>query len=440
MRSKLLLTLSFLLPAGCTPASDPATSFSVLDAGSANADVTHPHFPLIAGHTLRYRGSEQSSESSLTTTRHVSHFPCRVGGIECRVVIERVLCEECILEERLEYYTQDAQGNVWLLGVDRTEYDPGGAPISKQGSWRFDEAGQTPGMFLPRNLAAGDTFTRRIQGDVIHSQVLATQAGLELDEFGYLQPCLHLVESAGASAEDSRARFFARGIGDVLLQGSGSRRALIRIHDDRNPDIRDLEFTAEVDHVLHPLPPGRTLLYSAETGDGWEEVVVEVLSRKTRIMGIECTTVHERSYVNGALSGDAFKWYAQDSGGTVWFFGEDKHIDIVESWQAGIDGAQPGVAMLALPRVGDSYRHEYAPGIAESIAQVRSHSVTVETGLGPLEALEILVSDELEEPDGELEYYAPHLGLVVEMNEDGSEYLPLVEVIDRSSTFADQPN
>jgi hypothetical protein len=42
------------------------------------------------------------------------------------------------------------------------------------------------------------------------------------------------------------------------------------------------------------------------------------------------------------------------------------------SWEAGVDGAQAGIAMPADPRVGMSYRQEYYAGVAEDRGRVLS--------------------------------------------------------------------
>ena len=38
------------------------------------------------------------------------------------------------------------------------------------------------------------------------------------------------------------------------------------------------------------------------------------------------------------------------------------------SWEAGVDGALPGIIMKADPQVGDAYRQEYHRGEAEDTA------------------------------------------------------------------------
>ena len=72
-------------------------------------------------------------------------------------------------------------------------------------------------------------------------------------------------------------------------------------------------------------------------------------------------------------------WYAQDACGNVWYLGEEtkeyengKVVSTKGSWEAGVDGAQPGVIMPASPRPGMRYRQEYYAGHAEDRAEILS--------------------------------------------------------------------
>ena len=62
---------------------------------------------------------------------------------------------------------------------------------------------------------------------------------------------------------------------------------------------------------------------------------------------------------DGEVIEDTFDWYAQDADGTVWYLGEDTaefedgEVATREgSFEAGVDGALPGVIMPAEPAVG----------------------------------------------------------------------------------------
>jgi hypothetical protein len=52
------------------------------------------------------------------------------------------------------------------------------------------------------------------------------------------------------------------------------------------------------------------------------------------------------------------------------------------SWEAGINGAQPGVIMPTGPRLGLAYREEYAEGVAEDRGEVSSLGERVEVPSG----------------------------------------------------------
>lgn len=82
-------------------------------------------------------------------------------------------------------------------------------------------------------------------------------------------------------------------------------------------------------------------------------------------------------------------WFAQDSGGNVWYFGElARELEKGEvtstkgSWEAGVDGAQPGVIMAARPAVGLAYREEEYKGVAQDRAEVFSLRERVEVSGG----------------------------------------------------------
>ncbi len=74
---------------------------------------------------------------------------------------------------------------------------------------------------------------------------------------------------------------------------------------------------------------------------------------------------------------DTVDWYAQDADGNVWYMGEktaefeNGKIDTREgSWEAGKDGAMPGIMLPAQPQVGQKYRQEYKKGEAEDNGEV----------------------------------------------------------------------
>ncbi len=104
----------------------------------------------------------------------------------------------------------------------------------------------------------------------------------------------------------------------------------------------------------------------------------EVTRDTKKIMGVDTVVVHDTVTLDGKPSEDTFDWYAQDRDGNVWYFGEatkeftDGKVDTSGSFEAGVDGAFPGIVMPAHPHVGDKYRQEFAKGVAEDTGEVLS--------------------------------------------------------------------
>ena len=86
-----------------------------------------------------------------------------------------------------------------------------------------------------------------------------------------------------------------------------------------------------------------------------------------------------------------------------------------DSWEAGVDGAEPGIIMPAHPRPGDRYRQEYyPPGEALDEAHVLRFSATVKVPYGTF--TRALVTSEFSplEPQTEQKYYVAGVGEVLE--------------------------
>jgi hypothetical protein len=144
-----------------------------------------------------------------------------------------------------------------------------------------------------------------------------------------------------------------------------------------SPKIDPANFVATIDNPYLPWTVGSRWVYRGESDGERERNVVVVTNRHKTIMGIEATVVHDRVYSGDELKEDTLDWYAQDRDGNVWYLGEDtkeleggKVTGTEGSWQAGVDGALPGIVMPADPKVGLAYRQEYYSGNAEDMGEV----------------------------------------------------------------------
>jgi hypothetical protein len=154
-----------------------------------------------------------------------------------------------------------------------------------------------------------------------------------------------------------------------------------------NPTIDPANFVSGVTNKYFPLKPGRVLTY--EGNNGAVKSTSTVTNEHKTILGVQTTTVRDTLLTNGKLTEDTLDWYAQDKDGNVWYFGEDtkeyqdgKVTSTEGTWQAGVDGAKPGIIMPANPQIGGATYQEYYQNHAEDQFQVLStnESLTLPTG------------------------------------------------------------
>jgi hypothetical protein len=154
---------------------------------------------------------------------------------------------------------------------------------------------------------------------------------------------------------------------------------LAPIKGNYNPTINPANFTNRVDNPYFPLRPGTTLRYRGVAENGRTPQVDEVFvtHRTKQILGVKCVVVRDTVSSRGRPLERTFDWYAQDKQGNVWYMGEDardyrhgRFVKAPDSWEAGVNGAKPGIIMEAAPRPGDAYRQESYPGHAEDQARV----------------------------------------------------------------------
>jgi hypothetical protein len=187
-------------------------------------------------------------------------------------------------------------------------------------------------------------------------------------------------------------------------------------------------FTASVDHPYWPMRPGSRWTYRQTGGDGDERrIEVTVTDRTRTIMGIQARVVHDVVTEDGEVTEDTYDWYAQDDEGNLWYLGEDtrklddgKVTSREGSWEAGVDGAQPGIMLPARPNPGMVYRQEYDGLRAQDTAAVLSLGQRAKVPSGLFD--HVLVTKEFSPLEPGLlkhDFYAAGVGPVLSLTVSG---------------------
>jgi hypothetical protein len=180
-------------------------------------------------------------------------------------------------------------------------------------------------------------------------------------------------------------------------------------------------------------------------GDG-ETIEVVVTGDTKLIDGVTCIVVIDTAMEDGVVIERTNDWYAQDLDGNVWYCGEISEnfeefdgdetaepelVDIDGSWKAGRDGAEPGILLPFDPQPGDVFRQEFAQTDAEDVIEILAIDATEAATGGNCDGTCLLTRDftPLDPGVEENKYYAPGIGLIVEVNPDTGERVELVEFI-----------
>jgi hypothetical protein len=194
-------------------------------------------------------------------------------------------------------------------------------------------------------------------------------------------------------------------------------------------ELEPASFTADIDNRYWPMEPGTRWTYREIDEEGKELVVVVTVTTETKRLanGITARVVRDTVTEDGELIEDTVDWYAQDAQGNVWYLGEDtaefeegKVKTTAGSWEAGVDGALPGIMVPAKPVAGLKYRQEYYAGEAEDNGAVLSVVEQVEVPAGHYtDALLTKDTNALEPKILEYKLYAPGVGPVLALGVSG---------------------
>ena len=197
----------------------PALSTSTFEDSTA---IDNPYFTLTPGTLTIYEEDFDLDDDEIE--RHevlVTDDTRDILGITSRVVSDREFDNDLLTDEKLSYYAQDSEGNVWLLGetVTEYEYDEAGnlIDINDSESWLAGEGQSLPGLIMAANPETGTAYYQRFdigeaenQAEIVESDISLTVDG---DNF---EDVIKIKEFSALDPDEFDFKYYASGVGLVF--------------------------------------------------------------------------------------------------------------------------------------------------------------------------------------------------------------------------------
>lgn len=189
---------------------------------------------------------------------------------------------------------------------------------------------------------------------------------------------------------------------------------------------------AAINNPYFPLLNAAVYRYEGRTVDGDGHPITQSfefhpVTAGPTVLGVQTTTRLDRALVDGRVIEDTYDHYAQDTGGNVWYLGEDVTNYVYDSaghlisttsassWRAGVNDALPGFQMPADTTLGLNYYQEKA-ALDHAVDQARTqgHLDQVIVDFGTFhDVLQVWEGSEIDRGMG-YKYYARGFGLILE--------------------------
>lgn len=430
----------------------------------------------------------------------VTDLTKEIEGVSTLVAYVEDYSDDELVEAELAFYAQDNDSNVWYLGEYPEEYEDG--EFVDAPAWITDVDGSKAGIKMmaeprlgkpsyPQGWAPSVEWTDRGRIFKMAQQVCVTADCyadvLVIDEYNQEEP--------GAFQQ----KFYARGVGNVQVGWRGEetqqeeleliqmvhldpqalsqvREAALALEEhayEVSPDVYGLtppsqplphvaastniaeqlyeEFnrdnfddSTEIDNQWLPMQPGTQWVFEGVTVEEGElfdhKLIFTVTDLVKEIDGVLTRVAWIEDYSNGQLIEAEIAFYAQDSDGNVWYFGEypeeyeNGQFVGAPTWIAGLEESRPGVKMPSDPQLGTP---SFSQGLSTSVGWTDRGQVyrMNQRTCVPFDCYEnAMIMDEfnVEEPGAiQLKYYAPGVGQI-RVGFRGDDLQPeILELIER---------
>ncbi|HEU0075686.1 MAG TPA: hypothetical protein VFS30_16925 [Dehalococcoidia bacterium] len=242
----------------------PAAATQQIDPTHFSSQITNTYLPLSLVGPKLFIGEETDDEGEAVETRLESRLlpeTTVVAGVTVAILEERAYEDGELVEVALDYFAQDANGDVYYFGEAVDNYVDG-VLENHDGQWLAGEGDNEPGLFMPAAPRAGVTLTLEYAPGIAEDMAIVLTLGEPVNvPAGKYTNCLKTREFTPLEPDIEEFKYYCPGVGMVKEEGDGAILELVSIR--RNGSAPP----AEVDDEAGDDEKGTTIQPPA-TGDG----------------------------------------------------------------------------------------------------------------------------------------------------------------------------
>jgi hypothetical protein len=199
-----------------------------IDPSEFTTEIDNPYWPIRPGSHWVYREVEdgEAHRDDVTVTDRTK----TLGGIEARVVHDRVSKDGETLENTDDYYAQDSAGNLWYLGENTAEYENGKLKTT-EGTWAYGTDGAQPGVIVPAHPKQGMKYREEYyKGHAEDGASIISTDALAKVPYGRFENGVQTRNFSAIEPDVIEEKIYAQGVGVVLeitVSGGSDRDELL---------------------------------------------------------------------------------------------------------------------------------------------------------------------------------------------------------------------
>jgi len=186
----------------------------IINPGNFVSSITNPFMPFVTG--TKYTYQVQTDEGNEVTEITVTTDSFRIIGVKCIVVIDVLKNDKGdVLENTIDWYAQDKDGNVWYFGEDTKEYE-NGKVSSIKGTWKAGVNGAQPGIVMPGKPILGIPYRQEYLFNEAEDmgKVISTFETVTVP-FGTFNNCIMTEEWTPLEPDVVEHKYYASGVGNI---------------------------------------------------------------------------------------------------------------------------------------------------------------------------------------------------------------------------------